>query len=156
MIRSGGDRLSCPAEAARRRKPDHVLVERLRRIVPIAGLLSRAGKFVSARDLCRRRDDYQLYVSVFCSRIQRPGLSGLVSLLAWGGTALLALRSVASIIQTVYLIGSGQFVVESRGLWELWFYLGATLFGLGTLSFWRDRVAVVQLDARSSQAKGMP
>ena len=63
----------------------------------------------------------------------------LVSLFAWSGTALLVLRSVASIIQTVYLIGSGQFVVESRGLWELWFYLGATLFSIGTWRFWRNR-----------------
>ncbi len=64
----------------------------------------------------------------------------LVGLFAWGGTGLLVLRSVASIVQTVYLIGSGQFVVESRGLWELWFYLGATLFSLGTWRFWRHRV----------------
>lgn len=63
----------------------------------------------------------------------------LVGLLAWGGTGLLVLRSVASVIQTIYLIGSRQFVVESRGLWELWFYLGATLFSLATWRFWRQR-----------------
>ena len=64
----------------------------------------------------------------------------LMGLFAWGGTGLLALRSAASVIQTVYLIGSGHFVFEGRGLWELWFYLGATLFFLATWHFWRHRV----------------
>jgi hypothetical protein len=63
----------------------------------------------------------------------------LVGLFAWAGTGLLVLRSVASVVQTAYLIGSGQFVVEPRGLWELWFYLGAILFGAGTWHFWRHQ-----------------
>jgi hypothetical protein len=66
----------------------------------------------------------------------------LAGLFAWGGTGLLVLRSVASVVQTVYLIGSGQFVVESRGLWELWFYLGATLFSVATWHFWHNRLVV--------------
>jgi hypothetical protein len=61
----------------------------------------------------------------------------LVGLFAWGGTGLLVLRSVASIIQAVYLIGTGQFPMEIRSLWELWFYLGAILFSLSTWRFWR-------------------
>ncbi len=64
---------------------------------------------------------------------------GLLGLFAWGGTGLLVLRSVASVVQTLYLIGSGQFVVEFRGLWELWFYLGATLFSIATWRFWRHQ-----------------
>ena len=67
-----------------------------------------------------------------------------VGLFAWVGTGLLVLRSVASIIQAVYLIATGQFPIEIRGLWELWFYLGAILFGLATWRFWRQRA---QLDA---------
>ena len=58
---------------------------------------------------------------------------------AWAGTGLLVLRSVASLVQSVYLVATGQFVIEHRGLWELWFYLGATLFSLSTWRFWRHR-----------------
>jgi hypothetical protein len=64
----------------------------------------------------------------------------LVGLFAWGGTGLLVLRSVASVIQAVYLIGTRQFPVEIRGLWELWFYLGAILFSLATWRFWHHPV----------------
>lgn len=60
----------------------------------------------------------------------------LVGLFAWGGTGLLALRSVTSIVQTAYLVGRRQFVVESEGLWELWFYVGAILFSIATWRFW--------------------
>lgn len=63
----------------------------------------------------------------------------LVGLFAWLGTGLLVLRSVASIVQTVYLIASAQFVIEFRGVWELWFYLGAILFSVSTWRFWRTR-----------------
>ncbi|HEU4390732.1 MAG TPA: DUF3995 domain-containing protein, partial [Blastocatellia bacterium] len=63
----------------------------------------------------------------------------LVGLFAWSGTGLLALRSVASLIQAVYLIGTSQFPIGTRGLWELWFYVGAILFGVATLRFWRHR-----------------
>lgn len=62
----------------------------------------------------------------------------LLGLFAWGGTSLLVLRSVASIIQMVSLIATRQFqhVAEPSTLWELWFYLGAVLFGLSTWRFW--------------------
>jgi hypothetical protein len=63
----------------------------------------------------------------------------LVGLFAWGGTCLLLLRSVSSVVQAVYLIFTRQFPIETRGLWELWFYLGATLFSLATWRFWRHR-----------------
>jgi hypothetical protein len=68
----------------------------------------------------------------------------IVGLCALIGTGLLVLRSVASVVQGVYLIATGQFVVESRGLWELWFYLGAVLFSVVTWHFWRHRA---RLDA---------
>ena len=61
----------------------------------------------------------------------------LVGLFAWVGTGLLVLRSMASVIQAAYLIGTGRFPVELRVLWELWFYLGATLFSLATWRFWQ-------------------
>ena len=64
----------------------------------------------------------------------------LVGLFAWAGTGLLMLRSVSSVIQAVYLIVTRQFPVEIRGLWELWFYLGAILFGLATWRFWSHPV----------------
>jgi hypothetical protein len=61
----------------------------------------------------------------------------LVGLFAWGGTVLLVLRGGGSIVQTVYLVATGRFVAEWMHLWELWFYLGAALFGLSTWRFWR-------------------
>ena len=63
----------------------------------------------------------------------------LLGFFAWGGTGLLLLRSVGSVIQGIYLIGTRQFPIEIRGLWELWFYLGAILFSLATWGFWRHR-----------------
>jgi hypothetical protein len=63
----------------------------------------------------------------------------LVGLFAWGGTGLLVLPSVASVVQTVYRVWSGQFGFGSVRLLNLWFYLGATLFSLATWRFWRRR-----------------
>ncbi len=60
----------------------------------------------------------------------------LIYTLAWIGSALLLLRSVASLIQTAYLIAVGRFQLADMGVWEPWFYLGAILFGLST---WRSR-----------------
>jgi hypothetical protein len=65
----------------------------------------------------------------------------LVGILTWGGTGLLVLRSVASVLQSAYLIATGQFIVERRGLWELWFYLGAILFSVSTWNFWTSRAS---------------
>ena len=55
--------------------------------------------------------------------------------LAWIGSALLVLRSVASLIQVGYFIGAGRFRLAALGIWEPWFYLGAILFSLST---WRS------------------
>ena len=63
----------------------------------------------------------------------------LVGLFAWGGTALLVLPSVASVVQTVYRVCNGRSEVGSVRLLNLWFYLGATLFSLATWRFWRHR-----------------
>lgn len=56
--------------------------------------------------------------------------------LAWIGSALLVLRSVASLVHSAYLIATGRFTLADMGIWEPWFYLGAVLFSLST---WRSR-----------------
>jgi hypothetical protein len=60
----------------------------------------------------------------------------LIYTLAWIGTALLLLRSVASLIQAAYFVATARFRVSTMGIWEPWFYLGAILFSLST---WRSR-----------------
>ncbi len=62
----------------------------------------------------------------------------LIFTLAWVGSALLVLRSAASLAQAGYLVAAGRFRFAIMGGWELWFYLGAILF---TLSTWRSRYA---------------
>lgn len=59
----------------------------------------------------------------------------MIYALAWIGSALLVLRSVASLVQTGYLAAVGRFHFADMGVWEPWFYLGATLF---TLATWRS------------------
>ncbi len=59
----------------------------------------------------------------------------LPGLLAWGGTALLVLRSGGSIIQLLYKVLKGSFVANPMYLWEAWFYLGAVLFGVSAWKF---------------------
>lgn len=56
----------------------------------------------------------------------------LVTTLAWIGSTLLVLRSTASLIQAAYLMVTGRF--GGFGVWEPWFYLGAILFTLNTIS----------------------
>jgi len=58
--------------------------------------------------------------------------------LAAAGTGLLVLRSVASLVQTAYLLVVGRFSLRAMGIWEPWFYLGAILFSLTTWRFWRS------------------
>ena len=58
----------------------------------------------------------------------------LINVLAWIGASLLLVRSVASLIQSGYLLAFGRFRLEVMGIWEPWFYLGAVLF---TLTAWR-------------------
>jgi hypothetical protein len=61
----------------------------------------------------------------------------LVGGLAWSGAALLVLRGAAGVAQAVYLLASGQNILVVYRLWEVWFCLGAFLFGLGAWRFWR-------------------
>jgi hypothetical protein len=62
----------------------------------------------------------------------------LLSTLAWTGTGLLVLRAVASLIEAVYLLLVGRFSLRDLGVWEPWFYLGATLFGINVWRYWRQ------------------
>ena len=62
----------------------------------------------------------------------------LIVTLAAIGSALLVLRSTASLIQIGYFIATGRFRVAAVGIWEPWFYLGAILFSVST---WRFRRA---------------
>lgn len=58
----------------------------------------------------------------------------LIDGLACIGTALLVLRSTASLVQTGYFASVGRFRFAAIGIWEWWFHLGAILFALST---WR-------------------
>jgi hypothetical protein len=58
--------------------------------------------------------------------------------IAWIGIGLLVLRAVASIVQVTYFAVTGRFTWSALGIWEPWFYLGATLFAL-TLWQFRQR-----------------
>jgi hypothetical protein len=60
----------------------------------------------------------------------------LIDTLALVGTALLVLRSTASLVQIGYFVATGRFRVTAVGIWEPWFYLGAILFSLST---WRSQ-----------------
>jgi hypothetical protein len=62
----------------------------------------------------------------------------LIYVLACIGTALLVLRSTASLIQTGYLASVGHLRFGAIGIWEWWFHLGAILFVLST---WHSRRA---------------
>jgi hypothetical protein len=64
----------------------------------------------------------------------------LVYGLALTGTTLLALRSVASLVQTGYLVAVGRFRFAIMGVWEWWFHLGAILFVLSTWRLRRSRL----------------
>src|SRR5262245_3688059 len=64
---------------------------------------------------------------------------GLLGTLLWIGASLLLLRAVASVIQNAYLVVTGHFSWRAMGVWEPWFYLGATLWGITLWRHWRDR-----------------
>jgi hypothetical protein len=66
-------------------------------------------------------------------RLPRSLLGGL----AWCGSVLLLLRAGAGAAQTAYLAATDRSVLVVYRLWELWFCLGALLFGLSTWRFWR-------------------
>lgn len=64
----------------------------------------------------------------------------LIGVLAWGGTGVLVLRAGGSLIQLLYMVATGTFVPRPRDLWEVWFYIGAVLFGISTWRFWRVQI----------------
>lgn len=66
---------------------------------------------------------------------KQPKPNSLVRKLAWAGTALLALRGAAGVMQDVYLAASGANLRTAAVLWDLWFCLGAVLFGI---SVWQS------------------
>ncbi len=66
-------------------------------------------------------------------RLPRP----LVGSLAWCGTGVLVLRGGAGALQTGYLVATGRRIQAVFWIWEVWFCLGAALFGLSTWRFWR-------------------
>lgn len=70
---------------------------------------------------------------------RRVPRSGLMTL-AWIGTTLLGLRALASVVDTLYLIGSLGFRFSRMSIWEPWFYPGAILFTLN-LHRWYQRPA---------------
>lgn len=57
-----------------------------------------------------------------------------LKLLAWCGTTVLALRAIAGFVKILYLTFSGKSVFEWAQFWEIWFCLGAILFGV---AIWR-------------------
>jgi len=61
----------------------------------------------------------------------------LVSILALGGTGLLALRGAAGVAQDVYLAAAGRNLPNAAALWDVWFCVGAILFGISVWQFWR-------------------
>jgi hypothetical protein len=77
----------------------------------------------------------------------------LIYTLAWIGSTLLVLRSVASLVQAGYLIATGRFRFADMGIWEPWFYLGAILFSLST---WRSRRVVNEEGTEPQSARRQP
>lgn len=65
----------------------------------------------------------------------------LLGALAWTGTGLLLLRAVASLIQAAYLLVTRRFSLQDMGVWEPWFYVGATLFAINLWRYWRQGMA---------------
>jgi hypothetical protein len=60
----------------------------------------------------------------------------LVSLLALGGTGLLALRGAAGVAQGVYLATAGGNWPNVAAFWDVWFSVGAIQFGISAWQFW--------------------
>jgi hypothetical protein len=56
---------------------------------------------------------------------------------AWAGTVLLLVRSAGGLFQAIYFIATGRLDILAKGIWEPWFYLGATLFTFSTWRYWR-------------------
>jgi hypothetical protein len=82
-----------------------------------------------------------LAVAVALAMVQQWGRRlprRLISALAWSGTILLVLRGGAGALQTGWFAATGRKVLFVFAIWEVWFCLGAILFGL---TLWRFRRA---------------
>ena len=64
----------------------------------------------------------------------------LVWKLALGGTALLALRGAAGLAQDFYFVAFSGNLRAAPVLWDVWFCLGAMLFGISAWQFSRARI----------------
>lgn len=80
----------------------------------IAGVLCLLGAFIAFK-LIRSFENRRLQLTV--------------EFFALVGTAILILRAAAGIIQSFYLLASGKSASEALAFWDLWFCLGAILFG---------------------------
>jgi hypothetical protein len=65
----------------------------------------------------------------------------LLGLLASVGAAVLGLRAVGAVVETLYLVAAGRYVFEPMHLYTLWFGMGAFFFALTARRFWRGRSA---------------
>jgi Protein of unknown function (DUF3995) len=61
----------------------------------------------------------------------------VIGALAWSGTALLVLRGGAGAFQTAHIVATAGRWSPRSTFWEIWFCVGAILFGLSTWRFWR-------------------
>ena len=77
----------------------------------------------------------------------------LVSKLAWGGTALLVLRGGAGVAQDVFLAAFGTNLRAAAMLWDVWFCLGALLFGISAWQLRRVALVVEQTDGETLRSK---
>lgn len=61
----------------------------------------------------------------------------LLNVLAWSGTGLLVLRGAGGVVQVGYWAVTDQWVPRLMDLYEVWFCLGAVLFGASLARFRR-------------------
>lgn len=61
---------------------------------------------------------------------------GALGALVWGGAGLLAVRAAAGALQTAYFAATGVGWSWRVVFWDLWFCLGAILFGLSAWLWW--------------------
>jgi Protein of unknown function (DUF3995) len=77
----------------------------------------------------------------------------LIGKLAWAGTALLAFRGGAGVAQDVYLASFGGNLRAAAVLWDVWFCVGAMLFGISAWQFRRAAREVERTDCETLPSK---
>jgi len=68
----------------------------------------------------------------------------LVGGLAWSGSTVLVLRGGAGAVQSLYVAATGRNILVVYRLWELWFCVGAVLFGVSTWRYWQASRAIAR------------